>query len=206
MSFSAGGRAVSLTDSQMRALGVSPGADRLGRGEDACVYACADGGVVKITRDAGDALACWLAAPQRPPWIVPVQAVWRIKGAYAIRAARVQELPREIADAIEALFADTDDTDEPWEDTHREVLREIEWQEAEHGGPTARDKIMRQALEAVNGAVLCLRGLKLDLVDYHSDNFGLHDGHPVLIDLGRLESLDGTPIEERAQAIPVLPY
>jgi hypothetical protein len=200
---------IQLSDSQEKALGLTANSEKIGCGEDACVYAVPDG-VVKVTHDAGDALACWLVAGQKPQpqWIVPVHVVWRLKSGYAIKADRVEKLPASWGAPIDELYEFTDDDDETdsWENTYEAVLREISWREAEHRGPTEADRRMRQALEAVNEGVKTLARLGFIWEDWHSDNWGLLRGKPVIIDLGRIDSIEGDSIPKRAKEIPILPY
>lgn len=200
-----------LTEAQEKALGLGPTSVKIGAGKSACVYAVGEKEIVKLTHDASDALACWLVAQRapQPRWIVPVRGVFRLKGAYAIQAARVEKLPQAWVDPIEELFGYTDDCDDEWQDVYRDCIREIEWLEAEHRGATENDRRMRQVLEALDEGIKALRELGFIWEDWHSDNWGLLDGRPVIIDLGKLDLLDSkseNTIEKRAREIPVLPF
>lgn len=202
------GRAVTLTDAQAQRLGLPETPERVGCGKDACVYAGRPGRVVKVTTDAADALALWYVAGLQPPpkWIVPVHVVWRAGGAFVAEVTRVEPLTAEWAEPIDELFDFTDESDDEWAETYRDVLREIEWQEAEHGGASDVDRRMRQALTTVDEGIKATTAMGLFWEDYHSGNWGLLEERPVIIDLGRLDLVSGEPVAERAKAIPVLPY
>lgn len=213
MNLRAGEKPVSITERQASALGfkIDEKPAKIGCGRDACAYLNSHSdAVVKLTKDASDALACWSIKQQGAvPWAAPIYAVHRLKNAFAICMGKAEKLPPEWAKPIDAFYnlADIEDYEsEEWDDVFKDWLTEIEWLEAEHGGATTSDHNMRRALMLIDGAVRALRALGFDWWDYHSDNWGMIGGRPVLIDLGTMEARNGLSIERKVKEIPPLPF
>jgi len=123
------------------------------------------------------------------------------RGTKRLRHLRGEGRPsaESVANPIDDLYEFLEDD---WPHLYRRRRREIEWREAEHGGATAKDRYMRLALNLVNDTIMAFRALGFEWCDYHSDNWGMLDGRPVLIDFGLL---DLSRHQAQLAGIPVLP-
>jgi hypothetical protein len=210
-------RIVDLTEGQMQQLGFKPKEKpkKLGCGDSGCAYQPqrADA-IVKITKDDKEARAAHLLMhlpTGTPAWAVPIYAVYRLaKHTYAICTAKAEKLPRSWVTYIEAIYQYTEDEDiaaNEWQSVYDGYKREIQYSELEHGGPNEDDKLMRRTLELINDVVLDFRKLGLDWGDFHSYNWMLYSGRPVVIDFGMTPQAFLSEVEYPAlKEIPILPY
>lgn len=186
-------RKVSLTDDQMAKLGFRPKErpEKLGCGDHACVYLPTGAeAVVKVTKDPRDARVSSFVlglGSERPSWLVPIYAVYRIRKAFVVVAARVDELPDEWADPIDAIFDHTDEFDisaAAWPRVSERIRQQIVMEELKKGRQDDESLLIRRALTKINDAVEAFKSWGLDWGDFHSENWGIYDGSPVVIDFG----------------------
>lgn len=192
--FKAKPKSIELTDEQAEELGLTTKSKLLGCGSQACAYLNDDGEVVKFTKDVRDAYASYLVMglPKRSrEWAIPIDDVYRISGDYyAIVAARARPLTGRLASAIDDIYdvARKMDTKEEEEDVFYETL--FQDYRMKHDG------IDLDALDYVQEAVDGFRNMGLDWADWHSGNWGIYDGRPVVIDLGMSAPLKTLPIKQ----------
>lgn len=216
----------------MEMLGFQRGSKpkKIGSGSFGCVYtvtrpaapgsdkAVVTDSIVKITKDENDALVAWKlkqANGSAGNWAVPIYAVYRLPHkTFAICAAKAEPLTEDWAGPIEMIYRYADEEkleSSGWEAAYKDIVREIEYKEVEHGMPTQDDRNMRRALSVINTCVLEFRKLGLSWVDFHDFNFMMYGGRPVVIDLGADESEEAVlfgQTEElpEVKSIPVLPF
>lgn len=218
-------RKVDLTDSQMVQLGfgAKEKPEKIGCGANGCAYVASamPNVVIKVTRDAQDAVASQVfrSLPDGyAPWAIPVYAVWRLPHQkFAIATARAGQLSRVWADAMDFFYEFTQgqrlEWDE-WEAIHAagkrflEMRRIVTADAIELSDLTAKE----EAMDLVHQAILGCRRLSLDLFDFHSDNWRMHQGRPVLTDLGIKRDVSvvpgggAPPPFPEVRDIPMLPF
>lgn len=213
-------RVIKLTERQWVELGFQLGTKpkKIGCGKYGCAYLAHNAdAVVKLTKDEDDALAAWALKNfpgGSPMWAIPVHAVYRLaNNTFAICTALGKPLTEDWAGPIEVIYEFLDEEDvlaEDWDKTYKEIKREIEYMELDHGGPSRDDSAARKALELVNECVCGMKKVGRAIEDVHSANFALHSGRPVLIDLGSAKLEDGAApagiAYPKVKDIPVLPY
>jgi hypothetical protein len=223
---------VEVTAAQLLALGFAadekPAKLKLGCGMDACAYAAGSDSVVKITKDARDAVAAAAirALDPQPLWAVPIRAVYRLAGeAFVLVLARAEvPLPPEWAEPIEGVFRDTADEKKwgagglrahEWRSRlgYEGWIRNIDLADIRHG-PNETRKKLRRAVETIDEMMRALAEIGLDGSDFHPGNWGMYQGRPVILDFGmaRLRDRKGKPIPPKdgvripdRKDIPVLP-
>lgn len=213
-------RIVHATTGQLRRLGFAEKEkpEKIGFGGEACVYAPAAGGVVKITKDAQDALCSWLVLSQgiAPPWAIPVRAVYRMPAeTYAIVAERAEELPGDWSEPITIMFRrakawklpanarDGRDMDR----FYRMIIANIRQEKWQPGGITSLGQNMMRAAETMSEAMLALRSWGFDWVDAHAGNLGMYGGRPRIVDFGaQVREGREADTHPRLREIPVLEF
>jgi len=214
----AGKKSVKLTDSQIEQLGLTDEAEKLGCGRSACAYLPHPNSdaVVKLTADPEDALTAFILTQLecgQPKWTIPIHAVYRIaNNKFVIVTRKADPLPADLAKAFDEIYDEADDDVlDGWPEEYKEASAELKRREAK--GEDV--KVTRQALDAVNEAIMGLRSLGLDWADFHSGNWMLYDGKPVVVDFGAMSKadVDEVPIEQlnepmtkRLKKIPVLRF
>lgn len=183
----AGKSKVKLSNEQLAQLGIDPeDPEELGCGKNACAYATNDPDkVVKFTHDTLDAMTSYVLFNNPARWAIPVYGVYELpkpKNVYVIVAARAEELPASWKKAIDAIYKKTKKLDlqpEEWDDFVEEVS---------NGG-------LSDALDVIDEAVTGFRKLGLDWADFHSGNWGMYMGRPVVIDLGLTSAYERPPVK-----------
>lgn len=195
-----GYRSIKLTDSQMDKLGFTDEEpETLGCGTQACAYLPSPNSdvIVKITGDERDALAAYMVMQLpggTPHWAIPVHAVYRLpNNKFVIVTTRAEPLPRDLANAIDEIYnyADDDVLDD-WEEEYAEAKAHLKREKAKGHETRTSEK----ALDAVNEAVMAFRHLGLDWADFHSGNWMMYDGRPVVVDFGMSRNLEDPPVDE----------
>lgn len=217
-------RTVSLTPNQIQKLGLDGEPKVLGCGESACAYE-AKGCVVKLTTADEDAcLAEFIRTlPSPPSFLLRPHAVWRLRDAYAIASPKAERLDPERAEVLDDIW-DLDLDNREWDGVKRRLDLEV-IENVQRSGHTTRNRAAREMLELVDASINWFRTLGMDWADYKSENWGLHEGRPVILDLGlysisppanasalerrrhRRERIPARPIISLdPKTIPVLPY
>lgn len=222
-------RRVKLTDGQMKTLGFgATKPKKVACGRSACAYLPSEGSdaIVKITKDERDAIVASLirGMEARPSWAIPIYATYRLpKNTFVIVCAKAEPLTEEWADPIDEIYDYCADEEEhgpdglrphEWDGWRgfRGMLERIAELEA-MTGIKEKSKLIRRSVELVNNAVISLRELGLEWSDFHSRNWGMWSGRPVIIDFGvpRLRPEDGfdlskVPPHPALKSIPILPF
>lgn len=194
-------RSISLTDSQMEKLGFSDvDPIELGCGTNGCAYLPNEHSdcVVKLTGDARDALAANILMNLpggTPNWAVPIYAVFRLpKSKFVLVTAKADPLPPDLASAIDEIYdyAYDDEVLDEWPEEYAETKAHLKRESAK--GEDCKVKTV--ALEAVNEAIMSFRKLGLDWADFHSGNWMLYNGKPVVVDFGMSQNLEDPPVDE----------
>lgn len=221
-------RIVKLTDVQMGKLGFMPDSKPIvvGHGDNGTAYmsGISSDSIIKLTTDPRDAVVSYFikSLGKLPTWAIPVYGVWKLRGhAFAICTAKAEDLPQNIADPIDDIFEFTDEINlrkGEWCDFHTRILARIQDLEDQKtleeaaknfrgdittGDIHARTKLMRAALATINEAVIDLEQFGFDFADFHSDNFKLHAGRPVVVDFG-MNKMGGNEEYPELAKIPVL--
>lgn len=213
-------RTIRLTDEQLEKLGFDPEEKpvKLGCGTQACAYLPHPNSdsVVKVTKDSRDALAAYILSKLPggvPKWAVPVRAVYRLPNStFVIITAKADPLPEELGEAIDEIFnyaAEDEEVLDFWPEEYEEEKARLKREHAK-GEDT---KIANIALDAVNEAVTGFRNLGLDWADFHSGNWMMYNGRPVVVDFGMSANIDEPPVDELRElansplkSIPVLRF
>lgn len=197
-----GYRSIKLTDSQMEKLGFSSDEkpEVLGCGTQACAYLPNphSDAVVKISKDHRDALAAYMIMNLpggTPQWAIPIHAVYRLPDhTFVLVTTKADPLPEDLADAIDEIYeyAYDDEVLDDWPEEYAEAKAHLKRESAK--GENCKVKLV--ALEAVNEAVMAFRKLGLDWADFHSGNWMIYNGRPVVVDFGMSVNLDEPPVDE----------
>lgn len=203
----AGTKSVSLTDSQLASLGLTDEAEKLGCGRSACAYlpSPSSDSVVKITKDQDDALTAYILTKLVvfPQWAIPIYAVYRLpKNSYVVVTAKAEPLPADLVEAFDRYYDEVDDDMlNDWYTWYKESQTEMK-RFAAHGEDVKRYQV---ALEAINEAIVGLRDIGMDWADFHSGNWMMYNGRPVLVDFGAMSKVEvkNLPVEQLNEAKPM---